>query len=70
MTDADSADNQTLFANTPTQSNKIEYMYFKQKGVISTLSGKPLKLINQFTYVGSNILSALSESVEYYWIRE
>ena len=32
-------------------------MYFKQEGAISTLSGKALKLINQFAYLGSNISS-------------
>ena len=36
---------------------KAEYMYFKPKGVISTLCDKPLKLVDQFTYFGSNILS-------------
>ena len=30
-------------------SNKTEFIRFKQKRVISTLSGKPLKLVDQFT---------------------
>ena len=33
-------------------------MYFKQNGAISILSGKPLKPVAQFTYLGSNISSA------------
>ena len=32
-------------------------MSFKQEGAISTLSGKPPKLADQFTYLGSNISS-------------
>ena len=31
-------------------------MCFKQ-GAISTLSGKPLKLVDKFTFLGSNIIS-------------
>ena len=34
-----------------------ELMYFKQHRIISTLSGKSLKLRDQFTYLGSNITS-------------
>ena len=34
--------------------NKTEFMCFKQKGAISTLSDKPLKLMDQFTYISSN----------------
>ena len=37
-------------------------MYFKKEGVITTLSGKPLKLIGQFAYIGSNI--SLTEKCE------
>ena len=37
-------------------ANKTELMCFKQ-GAISTLHGNPLKLIDQFTYLGSNISS-------------
>ena len=32
-------------------------MCFKQEGTISILSGKPLRLIDSFTYLGRNILS-------------
>ena len=35
----------------------IEFMRFKQEGAISILSGKPLKLVDQFTYLNSNISS-------------
>ena len=35
-------------------------MCFKQEGAISTLTRKPLKLVNQFTYLGSNITSTES----------
>ena len=38
-------------------ANKTEFMYFKQEGAIFTLWGKPLKLVDQYTYLGSNILS-------------
>ena len=39
------------------KTNKTEYMHYKQKGAISSLSYKPLKLGDQFTYLGSNISS-------------
>ena len=38
-------------------SNKTLYMCFKQDGAISRKNGKPLKLGDQFTYLGCNILS-------------
>ena len=38
-------------------ANKIEFMCFNQKGAISTQSGKSLKLEDQFTQLGCNILS-------------
>ena len=38
-------------------ANKTEYMCFKQKGAISTLSGESLKLVDKFTYLDSNISS-------------
>ena len=41
-------------------ANKTEFMCIKQKGTISTLSGKPLKLVDQFTYLSSNISSTES----------
>ena len=37
--------------------NKIEHMYFKQELATSTLNCQTLKLVNQFTYLGSNISS-------------
>ena len=43
----------SLFVNT----NKIEFMCFKQEGAISTLSSKTLKLVDKFTYHNSNISS-------------
>ena len=38
-------------------ANKTEYMCLKQKGATFTLSDKPLKLVDQFTYLGNNISS-------------
>ena len=35
---------------------KTDFMYFNQDGIISTLNGKPMKVVNQFIYLGSNIL--------------
>ena len=35
--------------------------YFNQDATISTLNGKPLKLVDQFTYLGSNISSTERE---------
>ena len=39
------------------EHNRIEHIRFKQKGTISTLSDKTLKLVDQFTYLSSNISS-------------
>ena len=55
-TDSDSAGCIGLYIN----ANKIEIMCFKQ-GVTSTLSGNPLRLVDQFTYVGSNTSSTESD---------
>ena len=41
-------------------SDKTKFMCFKQDGAISTLNGKPLKLLDHFTYLGSNISSTES----------
>ena len=38
-------------------ANKREHMCFKREGAISTLSGGPLKLVDMFTYLSSNISS-------------
>ena len=35
-------------------SGKTEAMCFKQEEAISTLSSQPLKLVEQFTYLGSD----------------
>ena len=42
-------------------TNKIGFMCFKKEEAISTLSGKPLKLVNKFLYLGSNISSTESD---------
>ena len=36
-------------------------MYFKHEQAISTLSGRPLKLVDKFTYLGRSILSIESD---------
>ena len=38
-------------------ADKTEYMCFNQRGVISTLNGSSLKLVDQFTYLGSSVSS-------------
>ena len=38
-------------------AQKTEFMCFNQKGVISTLDGTSLKLVDKFTYLGSSISS-------------
>ena len=42
-------------------------MCFKQEGAISTLGGKPLKLVNQLTYLGSNIKSTERDVYIHIW---
>ena len=42
-------------------ANKTEYICFECEGAISTQSGKPLKLIDKFIYLSSNILSTESD---------
>ena len=37
------------------------FIHFKQEGIISPLSGKPIQLVNQFLYLDSNILSTESD---------
>ena len=34
-----------------------EYMYFNERGDISTLSNSSLKLVDKFTYLGSSVSS-------------
>ena len=38
-------------------ADKTEYMWFNQIGVISTLNGSSLKLVDKFTYLGSSVSS-------------
>ena len=38
-------------------AHKPEYMCYNQTGVISTLDGIPLKLVDKFTYLGSSVSS-------------
>ena len=76
MTDADYTDDLALLTNTPTQAKYMlhcleletlllmgmqikQFSCFKQEG--ATLSGKHLKLVNQFTYLSSNISSTESD---------
>ena len=47
-------------------ANKTEFMCFKQGEAIYSLSSKPLKLVDQFTYLDSNI-SSTETYLEYYW---
>ena len=42
-------------------TDKTEFMSFKQEGFTVTLTGKHLKLVNQFTYLKSNISSTESD---------
>ena len=50
------------------KSEKKEFMFFKQEGANPTLRDKPLKLVDQFTYLGNNISS--TESNVNIWIGE
>ena len=38
-------------------ADKMEYMYFNQKGDISTLNCSSLKLVDKFTYLGISVSS-------------
>ena len=38
-------------------ADKTEYVWFNQRGDISTLKGGPLKLVVKFTYLWSSVLS-------------
>ena len=42
-------------------SNKSDYIWNKQKGIISTINSKPQNLVDQFTYPSSNISSTESD---------
>ena len=41
--------------------NKTEYMYYNQRGDISTIKGWPLKLVEKFTYPGSSVSSTVKD---------
>ena len=43
--------------NVYVNAHKTEYMCFNQAGDISTLDGTSLKLVDKFTYLGSNVSS-------------
>ena len=38
-------------------ANKTEYIYFRQKEAVSSLSDEPLQLMDPFTNLGANILA-------------
>ena len=71
ITDAEYADDKVLLANTPNQAETLLHrleraaagigllvnMCFNQAGDISTLEGTSLKLVDEFTYLGSSVLS-------------
>ena len=42
-------------------TDKIEYMCFNQRGIISTLNGSSLKLVDKFTYLGSSVSSTKTD---------
>ena len=42
-------------------SDKTEFMSFNQDGVSLSINGEPLKFVNQFTYLSSNISSTESD---------
>ena len=42
-------------------ADKMEYMYFNQRGDISTLYDGPLKLVDKFTYLGSSVLPTVKD---------
>ena len=63
---ADNVDDLLLLANTPAQvetrgidlyvnSHKTKFICFNQDGAISSLNGKPPKLVDHFIDLGSNI---------------
>ena len=70
--DDDDADDPALLLNTSAQAAltgtskrhrsprwlRSEFMFFNQDGTISSLNGKPLKSLDWFIYLGSNISSA------------
>ena len=52
-------------------ADKTEYIYFHQKGDISTLNGSSVKLLDKFTYLGSSVSSTetdINTQLEKAWI--
>ena len=43
------------------KAGKTEYMCFNQRGNISTTNGSSLKLVDKFTYQGSNVTSSAKD---------
>ena len=44
-------------------TNQTKFICFKQEGAISFLICKPLKLVDKFTYIGSNISSTENDVI-------
>ena len=44
-------------------SDKTEFTCFNQDGALSSLNGKPLKLVDKFAYLSSNISSTESDII-------
>ena len=42
-------------------ADKIEFMYFNQRGEMSTLNGRSLKLVDKFTYLRSSVSSTKND---------
>ena len=68
MTDADYSVDQVLPANTLDQAKSIITWSMKQKALASMwtkikqfMCGRPIKLVDQFTYIGTNISSIESD---------
>ena len=49
-------------------ANKTEFMCFKQKGVVSTLSGRPIKLVDQLTFL-KNSNSSIESDVNLFLVK-
>ena len=49
-------------------AGKTEYMWFNERGDISTQNGSSIKLVDKFTYLGSSILSTeTNKGMHSYW---
>ena len=49
-----------IFINLCMDSDKTEFMCFKQDGIMFSLNSKPQKLLDQFLYLSNNISSTES----------